>query len=108
VNFELILTVTPRLSLYPPESCRYTFSRLQPARHDSSHMSSSNPNPVYCTIDAGLWSEIISFVANNPVEPPHNESVTTYQQIYRVSRHLLGRLEDSHVTSNIPGMHELQ
>jgi Retrotransposon gag protein len=71
-------------------------------------MSSGNPNPVCCTIDAGLWNEIISFVANHPVEPPHNESVTTYQQIYRVSRHLLGRLEDSHVTSNILGMHELQ
>jgi hypothetical protein len=34
--------------------------------------------------------------------------VTTYQQIYRVARHLLGRLADSHVTPNTPGMHERQ
>jgi hypothetical protein len=34
--------------------------------------------------------------------------VTTHRQIYRDARHLLGRRADSHVTPNIPGIHELQ
>jgi hypothetical protein len=58
-------------------------------------------------IDASVWDDVLAFVNTHPLDPPNNEPLTTYQQIYRVSRQLLGRVADSPNPPPLP-LHELQ
>jgi Retrotransposon gag protein len=58
-------------------------------------------------VEAAVWNEVLAFVATHPLDPPHNESLATYKQIYCVARQLLGRLVDSPHESTLP-LQELQ
>jgi Retrotransposon gag protein len=63
---------------------------------------SSPPPTVSLMIEESVWHEVVAFVATHPLEPPLQESLAMYQQIYVVARGLLGRVAGSAEIPNLP------
>jgi hypothetical protein len=53
-------------------------------------------------IEESVWHEVVAFVNTHPLEPPLQESLAMYQQIYVVARGLLGRVAGSAESPNLP------